>query len=115
TQAEWRGRLTELAAGADMVMAIARAMVEEDPHAQPVLLWADALQTTVESHARDLDDERSATGSGALTRRLTTLIGDADAMVAAMDVGCLSDPLRTLFSIAYRVPDGRPAPSSYAL
>src|SRR3989442_6435388 len=46
TQAEWRGRLTEFAAGADMVMAIARALVEEDPHAEAVLLWADALQTT---------------------------------------------------------------------
>jgi len=115
TQAEWRGRLTELAAGADMVMAIARALVEEDPHAEAVLLWADALQTTVESHARDLDDERSATGSGALTRRLTTLIGDADAMVAAMDFGFLFDPLRKLFSIGYRVTDGSLDPSYYDL
>src|SRR3989442_1550542 len=42
TQAEWRGRLTELTAGAHMVLAIARALVEENPHGQSVLICAAA-------------------------------------------------------------------------
>ena len=55
TPAEWAGRLAELAARAHTVTAIARALVEEDPGAQTVLVWADALRTTIESHTRDLD------------------------------------------------------------
>src|SRR5712692_1320714 len=113
TQAEWTGRLTELTAGAQMVTAIARALVEEDLNAHGVLVWADALRTTIESHARDLDSERSA--AGALIGRLTILIRDADAMVAAMDFGFLFDPLRKLFSIGYRVSDGSLDPSYYDL
>jgi cyclic beta-1,2-glucan synthetase len=56
TPAEWAGRLAELGAGAQMVTAIARALVEEDPESgQAVLVWVEALRTGIESHARDLD------------------------------------------------------------
>ncbi len=56
TPAEWAGRLAELEAGADMVTAIARALVEEDREGgQAVLVWVETLRTGIKSHARDLD------------------------------------------------------------
>ena len=54
---QWAGRLAELEASARIVTGLARTLVEEDgARAQPdVVVWADALQASVESHARDLD------------------------------------------------------------
>jgi cyclic beta-1,2-glucan synthetase len=139
TPAQWVGRLAELEARAHTVTAIARALVEEDPDAQTVLVWADALRTTIESHTRDLDIVmpldghvaalptladtpdliqslgRSATASGELIRRLTILARDAETMVGAMDFGFLFDPMRKLFSLGYRVTDGSLDPGRYDL
>ncbi|TMB10289.1 MAG: glycosyl transferase, partial [Deltaproteobacteria bacterium] len=139
TPATWAGRLAELEARAHTVMAIAQALVEEEPGAQTVLVWADALRTTIESHTRDLDIvmpldghvaalptladtpdltqslERSATASGALIRRLTILARDAETMVDGIDFGFLFDPMRKLFSLGYRVTDGSLDPGRYDL
>src|SRR5881296_3501007 len=139
TPATWAGRLAELEARAHTVTAIAQALVEEDPGAQTVLVWADALRTTIESHTRDLDIMRpldghvaalptladtpdliqslgrSATASGALIRRLTILARDAETMVDAIDFGFLFDPMRKLFSLGYRVTDGSLDPGRYDL
>jgi len=139
TPAEWAGRLEALEASARTVTAIARAMAEEDPGAQTVLAWADALRTTIESHTRDLDIVmplegqvaslptladtpdliqsvgRSATASEALIRRLAILARDVHAVVAAMDFGFLFDPMRKLFAIGYRVSDGSLDPGRYDL
>ena len=139
TPAQWAGRLAELETRARTVTAIARALVEEDPGAQAVLVWADALRTTIESHTRDLDIRmpleghvaalptltdtpdliqspgRSATASGALIRRLTILARDAETMVGAIDFDFLFDPTLKLFSLGYRVTDGSLDPGRYDL
>ena len=41
-----------------------------------------------------------------LIQRLTSLAQSADAVVKGMEFGFLFDPVRKLFSIGYRVPDG---------
>jgi cyclic beta-1,2-glucan synthetase len=112
TTAAWAVRLVELDAGARMVTAIARALVEEDgDSAQTVLDWADALRVCVESHARDA----AAGAPGMLDGRLTALAERARAWVADMDFAFLFDPMRKLFSIGYRVAEGTPDPGCYDL
>jgi len=66
---EWVSRLATLKAHAHTVAGTARALVDEDPQSAQtdVLVWADALCATVESHARDLDMPDT------LIRRLTIL------------------------------------------
>jgi len=46
---------------------------------------------------------RSAAASGALVRRLSTLVRLTNTMFDAMDFGFLFDPTRKLFSIGYRI------------
>jgi cyclic beta-1,2-glucan synthetase len=58
---------------------------------------------------------RSAEASGALIRRLLTLVQLTKTMFDAMDFGFLFDPARKLFSIGYRVSDNSLDPSSYDL
>ena len=109
--AEWAARLAVLKARAQAVRDIARALVDEDP-ASPqtdVLVWAEALCATVESHVRDLDMPET------LIRRLTILARGALAMTGAMDFGFLFDPMRKLFAIGYRVTDGSLDPGRYDL
>ncbi len=54
---QWADRLAELEASARVVTGLARTLAQEDgARAQPdVVVWAEALQAGVESHARDLD------------------------------------------------------------
>jgi cyclic beta-1,2-glucan synthetase len=109
--AEWASRLATLKAGAQTVLDTARLLVDEDPgnaHME-VLLWAEALGATVESHTRDLDVPET------LVRRLTILARNARAMVGAMDFAFLFDPMRKLFAIGYRLTDGTLDPSRYDL
>ena len=109
--AEWVSRLTMLKAHAQAVLDTARALVDEAPErAQTdVLVWAEALCATVESHTRDLDLPET------LVRRLTVLARNARGMVGAMDFGFLFDPMRKLFAIGYRVADGSLDPGRYDL
>jgi cyclic beta-1,2-glucan synthetase len=99
---DWGARLAALEAHAHAVVKHAQALVGEDPHGgqTDVLVWAEALRATVESHARDLDVPDT------LVRRLTALARDAQALVEAMDFGFLFDPTRKLLAIGYRVTDG---------
>jgi cyclic beta-1,2-glucan synthetase len=100
--AGWVARLATLKARARAVLNTARTLAGEDPgntHAD-VVVWAEALCATVESHTRDLDLPET------LVRRLAILARDARAMVGAMDFGFLFDPMRQLFAIGYRVADG---------
>ena len=109
--AEWVSRLATLKVRAQAVLDTARMLVGEDPgnaH-KDVLVWAEALCATVESHTRDLDMPET------LVRRLTILARNARAMVGAMDFGFLFDPMRKLFAIGYRVTDGSLDPSRYDL
>ena len=109
--AEWAARLAVLKARAQAVRDIARALVDEDPASAQtdVLVWAEALCATVESHARDLDMPET------LIRRLTILARGALAMAGAMDFGFLFDPMRKLLAIGYRVTDGSLDPGRYDL
>ncbi len=108
---EWVSRLAALKAHAHTVVGVARALVEEDPQSAQtdVLVWAEALCATVESHARDLDMPDT------LIRRLTILARSAQAIVGAMDFGFLFDPMRKLLAIGYRVTDGSLDPGRYDL
>ncbi|MBI1848329.1 MAG: glycosyl transferase, partial [Candidatus Rokubacteria bacterium] len=108
---EWVSRLAALKAHARTVMDVARALVDEDPQGAPtgVLVWAEALGATVDSHVRDLDTPDT------LVRRLTILARSAQAMVGAMDFRFLFDPRRKLLAIGYRVTDGSLDPGRYDL
>ena len=77
---EWVSRLGALKARAQTVLDIARALVDEDPEGAQtdVLVWAEALCATVESHVRDLEMPDT------LIRRLTILARGALAMAGAM-------------------------------
>jgi cyclic beta-1,2-glucan synthetase len=99
---DWGARLAVLKARAREVVESAQALLDENPQAGPtdVLVWAEALRATVDSHARDLDPP------DALVRRLTVVARDAQALVEAMDFGFLFDPTRKLLAIGYRVTDG---------
>ena len=100
--ASWVSGLAALQAHAHTVVEIARERADENPPTArtDVLVWAEALYATVESHARDVDMPDS------LVRRLTVLARSARALVAAMDFRFLFDPMRKLFAIGYRVSDG---------
>ncbi len=108
---EWVSRLAGLKARAQTVLDIARALVDEDPESAQtdVLVWAEGLCATVESHARDLEMPDT------LIPRLTSLARGALAMAGAMDFGFLFDPMRKLFAIGYRVTDGSLDPGRYDL
>jgi cyclic beta-1,2-glucan synthetase len=108
---EWIGRLAALGSSARTVLDAARALVAEDPARAPteVVVWAEALRATVESHRRDLDMPST------LGRRLTMLARNARAMVDAMEFGVLFDPRRKLLAIGYRVTDGSLDPGRYDL
>src|SRR6266542_3865517 len=107
----WGLRLAALKAHAQTVSGVARALVEEDPVSaeSDILVWAEALCATVESHARDLEMPDT------LIRRLTTLARSARAIVEAMDFGFLFDPMRKLLAIGYRMTDGSLDPGRYDL
>src|SRR4029434_4989356 len=74
-----------------------RARLATDAAAQ-----SDAL-TRIDAIIESL--ARSAAASGALVRRLSTLVRLTNTMFDAMDFGFLFDPTRKLFSIGYRIPD----------
>jgi cyclic beta-1,2-glucan synthetase len=115
TPVEWARRLTEVAAQSRVVTVLARGFVEEDGAEAPaeVVLWAEVLGATVESHIRDLDVTIPISES--LIGRLVALVGSAQAMVAAMDFAFLFDPVRQLFAIGYRVEDASLDPGRYDL
>ena len=98
----WGSRLTVLKARAQAVLDAARAVVDDDPRrAQTdVVVSAEALCATVDSHLRDVDIPET------LTRRLAILAQGARALVEDMDFGFLFDPMRKLLAIGYRITDG---------
>jgi cyclic beta-1,2-glucan synthetase len=110
TPAEWAARLAELAARAEQVTSLARALVEtHGARAREVLAWAEAMRASVASHARDLEPLEP------LTARLARLADVAETLVTGMDFGCLFDPQRHLFSLGFRVSEGTLDPGCYDL
>ena len=115
TPVEWARRLTELAVHASAVTALARSVAEEDgagPRAE-VVLWAEALSATIESHRRDLAAPMPLSES--LIQRRAALAQRAQSMVTEMDFTFLFDPVRHLFAIGYRVEDASLDQSHYDL
>jgi cyclic beta-1,2-glucan synthetase len=114
--AEWPGRLEDLKRRAENLLDIARTLTRgtEDGPPSEVLAWAAAVRDSVQSHARDLETT-TAHGLELLRRRLSDLEGVAEEMVRAMDFRFLFDPSQRLFSIGYRVADGKLDPSNYDL
>jgi cyclic beta-1,2-glucan synthetase len=107
---EWGSRLSEMRAHAWTVLDLARAEVDADPGSTraEVLVWAEALGASVESHARDVDPPDT------LGRRLGFVARRARELVGGMDFGFLFDPMRKLFAIGYRT-DGTLDPGRYDL
>ena len=109
--AAWGAQLATLQAHARAVLDAARAFVDEDPQRahSDVLVWADALGATVDSHVSDLD------ALGAVAPRLAALSARARALSRDMDFTFLFDPMRKLFAIGYRVADASLDPGRYDL
>ena len=99
---DWFVWLAGMKARAQTVLDAARALVDEDPESAQtdLVVWAESLCATVDSHLRDL------ALLDTLTSRLRILALRARALVDAMDFGFLFDPMRKLFAIGYRVADG---------
>jgi cyclic beta-1,2-glucan glucanotransferase len=108
--AEWGSRLPELRARARAVLDLARAVVDADPGSAQgeVVVWAEALDASGESHARDVDPPDT------LGRRLGLVAQRARGLVGDMDFAFLFDPMRKLFAIGYRA-DGTLDPGRYDL
>jgi cyclic beta-1,2-glucan synthetase len=115
TPAEVAVKLVELAAQADTITDMATMLSEEpsDRAGADVLDWAEAIRTTIRSHARDL--ESSVHAAPSLDHRLSALADLAHRMVEAMEFGFLFDPTRQLLSIGYLVTEGTLDPSCYDL
>ncbi|MGB5294194.1 MAG: glucoamylase family protein [Thermoanaerobaculia bacterium] len=113
---EWVERLEELETRAENLLDIARTFSDDsvDVTRSEVLTWAEAVRDSVQSHVRDLETclpEAATT----LDHRLSALTLLAEGMVQAMDFRFLFDSSRRLFSIGYRVTDGKLDPSCYDL
>ncbi len=143
---ELRAWLEELAADSDSIADIARALKLErdDPAADDVLGWAEALRACIGSHQRDAEllqplatdgqtpesipklgdladlysdaaSVRAGEAARALERRITELAATAGKMFDAMKFDFLLDPARQLLSIGYRVSGGSLDPNCYDL
>ncbi|WP_234054047.1 MULTISPECIES: glucoamylase family protein [unclassified Xanthobacter] len=108
-------RLSDLAADADTMMDIARALATErgDAAGSDMLFWAQASLDAIASHRRDLAD--GAEVSPQLAARLAALEDIARSMALEMEFGFLLDRDRTLLSIGYLVAEGTLDPSCYDL
>jgi len=106
-------RLGRLAAQADLIADIARALVMErdDEIGTDLLFWARACQRAIQSHARDQDQ----TAVAAWAARLDRVAETARQMALAMDFGFLLDHDRKLLSIGFLVAEGRLDPNCYDL
>jgi cyclic beta-1,2-glucan synthetase len=84
---------------ADMVETLAGEQRGEG--AEEALTWARAVRHTIASHARDGEERSDAPA------RLSAVAAAADRFVGSMDFTFLYDTDRRLFSIGYRLSDGR--------
>ena len=108
-------RLADLAAQAETMADIASALADErgDDTGADMQFWAQATQSAIESHRRDLT--QSPDGVTTLETRLQALEDTARAMALAMDFGFLLDRDRHLLSIGYLVSEGTLDQSCYDL
>ena len=142
---QWAMRLSDLSRRADTLVDVAEAVsqYDTDASAPQVHGWALAVHASVASHRRDLevaalrelqkleastdpaeraavesaigDPERTREADAGLTLRLVSLATGCSRMLEEMDFRFLFDPERKLFSIGYRLTDGRLDPGYYDL
>ncbi len=105
---EWSSRLSALAASAETLVDIVRALGDEgSPGAGPALEWAVALGASIASHARDVRAAgESLRPPEPLAARLAALAREADRLVTGMDFTFLYDAPRDLFAIGFRPVEG---------
>ncbi len=99
-------RLEDVARTAEALKERVRVWAEErgGPAGAEVLVWSEALRSSIASHRRDA--ELDATAAQSAARRLAALGELARSMAMAMEFGFLFDPDRQLLSIGYRNADG---------
>jgi len=109
-------RLAVLAGQAETMADIACALAIErgDDPGTDLLFWAQACQTAIESHRRDLEPT-AAVADRVPAVRLAALEECARSTALAMEFGFLLDRDRKLLSIGYLVPEGTLDPSCYDL
>ena len=91
----------------DMVETLANEQQSEP--SEDALTWAHAVRRTIASHARDCSEPDVALG------RLQDAARAAEELFEGMDFTFLYDTERRLFSIGYRLSDGRLDPGYYDL
>jgi cyclic beta-1,2-glucan synthetase len=98
--------LEGLSEQAETMADIARAFATErgDDTGRDMLFWAQASQSSLEAHRREMGQSVDAAAS--LDLRLSVLEETARSMALAMEFGFLLDPERKLLSIGYLVPEG---------
>ena len=124
-------RLADLARAAETLVDVAEGLAQVNPGAATsrLVTWANNVRASVASHARD---PQASPGDGnpssvapvaserprppaSLPRRLGELARVAQRLVEEMEFGFLYDPAQKLFSIGYRLEDGRLDPGYYDL
>ncbi|MEO5375301.1 MAG: glycosyl transferase, partial [Alphaproteobacteria bacterium] len=108
-------RLSGLAAQAETVADIARALASErgDDIGADTLFWVGAVCRSIDSHRRDLG--QSAVAAASLEVRLSDLEKTARTTAFAMEFDFLVDHDRKMLSIGYVVAEDRLDPSCYDL
>jgi cyclic beta-1,2-glucan synthetase len=103
-------RLIDFAIQATNIHATATALADQNdaPGAAQLLLWANTLRETVESHFKDASAQHEY-----FKRRLDLLVKDLHDLALGMEFGFLLDPQRMLLSIGYRVAESMRDESCY--
>ncbi|HTR63577.1 MAG TPA: glucoamylase family protein, partial [Candidatus Binataceae bacterium] len=98
--------LTRLAVQAETVGDVARTLAAErgDSALEELLVWVEAIKSTIRSHQNDIGHFACPTRSFA--GRLQSVIALIGTMISAMEFGFLYDPSRQLLAIGYRVAEG---------
>jgi cyclic beta-1,2-glucan synthetase len=98
--------LNKLSLEADTVGDVARTLAAERGGSalEGVLVWVDAIKSTIRSH--QIDVEHLACPARSLAGRLQSVIELTGRMFSAMDFGFLYNTSRQLLSIGYRVTEG---------
>jgi cyclic beta-1,2-glucan synthetase len=101
-------QIARLSHHADTVIDIARTLGAErgDAAGNDVVVWAEALNATIRSHARDVVCMELTEGAHPVERRLAGIADEATRLFEAMEFGFLLDGSRQLLSIGYNVPEG---------
>ena len=115
--AEWRERLAALSIHVATLSDVVLALEQEDAAGSAAAVqWARSLRDCVSSHARDGEAvEGREDAAEPFARRLSAIAAAAGSLAQEMDFTFLYDGPRQLFSIGYRLSDGKLDPGHYDL